>query len=161
MQRIIIIDDTNCKPLLEDFLKMLKGHVKYDVGIRDDTMQKQLLLGSMKELPSQRKVSVKSEGNVYLVNSRIIIRVEAFEGKSILFITDLKKLATNENIDQWQEKLCQYGFLRVHRDHLVNIAGITKLHFGEHPVVILGNGEKIPVDLTNQQQIGRNLEKFL
>lgn len=161
MQRIIIIDDTNCKPLLEDFLKMLKVHVKYDLSIGDDTMQTQLLLDSMKKLPYQKRIPVKSEGNIYLTDISSIIRVETCEGKSVLFITDQKKLTNNEHIDSWQEKLCDSGFLRVHRDHLVNIAGIVKLQFGEDPFLVLENGDKIPVDINDQQNIAGNLEKFL
>lgn len=161
MQRIIIIDDTNCRPLLENFLKLLGTHVQYDVAITGNSLPKQLLLDSIREIPEQKKLTVKSEGINYLVSSAEIIRVEAIRGKSQLFLGNSNSLRTNEDIRYWQNKLCEHGFLKVHRDHLVSISAITKLQFGQEPFLELNDGVKIPVDFIRQERIAGDLESFL
>jgi len=161
MQRIIIIDDSKCKHLLEDFLNTLSGHVKFDPTIGNDPLQKQLLLECIKDLPSQKKIPVKSNGNIYLVNSASIFRVEANDEFSSLHFSEGRILETIETIDQWQDKLRDFGFLRVHKNHLVSISQIERMQFGAKPFLTLANGEEIPVDLLIQQQIAGNIEEML
>ena len=161
MQRIIIIDDTNCKSVLEDFLKMLRQHVQYDVSIGDDSLHKQLLLECIKEIPDQKKITVKSEGNIYLISSRNITRIEAFNEESVLFLNNHKPMQTNDSIDYWTEKFSDQGFIKVHQNHTVNIHEIVKVQLGEKPFMILSNGDKIPVDMAGQHQIASNIEEML
>lgn len=161
MHRIIIIDDTNCKPLLEDFLNELRGHVQFDTTIGNDPLQKQLLLDCIKDLPSQKKISVKSGGNIHLVNGASITRVEADNEFSKLHFSEGQILETIETIDQWQDRLRDFGFLRVHKNHLVSIVRIERMQFGAKPFLVLTNGEEIPVDLLIQQQIAGNIEDML
>ncbi|MBE0663116.1 MAG: LytTR family transcriptional regulator DNA-binding domain-containing protein [Bacteroidales bacterium] len=161
MQRIIIIDDTKCKPSLENFLKLLGTHVQYDVAITGNSLPKQLLLDSITEIPGQKKLTVKSGGSNYLVSFSEIIRVEAIRGKSLLILSNSNSLRTNEDIRYWQNKLGEHGFLRVHHDHLVSISAIMKLQFGEEPFLELNDGVKIPVDFIRQERIAGDLESFL
>lgn len=161
MQRIIIIDDSDCKPLLEDFLRMLRRHVQFEMAIGNEPLQQQLLLKCIKDLPAQRKIPVNSGGNIHLVIGASILRVEACQAASFLQFADGRVLLTEENIDHWQEKLKDAGVLRVHRNHLVGIAYIERMQLGDNPSLTLTNGEKIPVDLLTQQQIAWNIEEML
>jgi two-component system, LytTR family, response regulator len=159
MQRIIIIDDTNCKPLLKDFLRALKQYVQYDVSL--DQLHSQLLLKDVMEIPAIKKISIKSGGNIYLIDCTEIIRVEAHGRETILFHTVYKSLPNVESIEYWQSRLYAQRFFRVHKAHLVNIACIVKLQFGEVPFLILNTGEKIPVDISDQMNIAGSLEEMI
>lgn len=161
MQRIIIIDDTNCKPLLEDFLKLLRQHVQYDVSFGNNSLQKQLLLECISEMTSQKKITVRSEGNIYLMNCQDISSIEAKNENSILHLFNDICLTTDKKIDAWQIRLVDQGFLRVHPNYLVNIAGILKLQFGETPFMELLDGEIIPVDFAIQDKVASKLADLI
>jgi two-component system, LytTR family, response regulator len=161
MQGIIIIDDTNCIPLLDNLLKLLTDIVMYDLSIANNPSQKQLFLQKINDMPLRKKITIKANDNIYLVDGMEITRVGAQKEKSILHLINYKPLETIESIEIWQAKLEDLGFLRVHEKHLVNIHVIVKLQLGDLPFLELNNGEIIPVDMNIQHKVAEKIERLL
>jgi two-component system, LytTR family, response regulator len=49
--------------------------------------------------------------------------------------------------------LCQSGFLRVHKSHLVNLHHITKYHKGKGGEVIMSDGQHIAVSAQKKESL--------
>lgn len=72
------------------------------------------------------KLSVKSDGNIFLFNPEEIDYVEASDGKCIVAVRNETYTSTMK-LDELEQKLKQFGFYRCHRSYLVNIQKMTEI----------------------------------
>ena len=99
------------------------------------------LQSSMEELELGQNITLLRRGIPYTVFIRDICYLSAQSGGSELW-TRKDMFFCEESLLQWEEKLPDSVFFRCHSKYLVNLAHVMKF---EQQVLILDNGEKIPV----------------
>lgn len=95
------------------------------------------------------KTSIKLEQNypVYIdnntyVSSDDILYIEADHNYTILYMADNSKNLVRKSIDNWLAELTPYGFIKIHRSHIINMYNINHI---EHSSIILVNGHHLNI----------------
>jgi two-component system, LytTR family, response regulator len=121
----------------------------------DGTINKHIrvLLENMKEGPSATKriVLSTSEG-MHVIDIRDIIRCESDDYYTRFFVKDRKPIMVSKTLKEHEELLTEYGFLRPHKSHLVNIRYIKSFIKTDGGYILLQDGTTIPVSRRKREK---------
>ncbi len=84
------------------------------------------------------------------------IRYIISDGHNIVVYTTKYCYEVRKTMTQTQEELEQYGFIRIHKKYLVNIAFIRRVRMREE-VVVLNDDTTLPISRRNKEQV---MEQF-
>jgi len=76
-----------------------------------------------------------------MVDSSVLVRVEAISNYSKLYFSNGKSLVVAKLLSYFEEQLSSVHFVRLHRSHLVNIRYIRSYDYKQRDGVILANDE--------------------
>ncbi len=98
------------------------------------------------------------EGEKWLYTDNIFY-VESQRHKAVFFYLDekMEKYHIYEKLDVIEERLSDYGFLRIHKSYLVNMKHICRI---SNYAVYLDNGEELPVPRLKYQAVKEEFVAF-
>lgn len=99
---------------------------------------------------------IEQGGRITALNTEDIIYAES-TGRTVIIHTKSQNYTVYGKLDNVEEKLAQYDFIRIHKSFLVNWKAIYSI---ESKNILLNNQESLPVSkyrLTNVKQVYRNL----
>ncbi|MDW7668794.1 MAG: LytTR family transcriptional regulator DNA-binding domain-containing protein [Bacillota bacterium] len=122
------------KPIEEDKLKIniemaLNKHRLEKIGLDENMMKDKTFL-------IERKISIKNEEEIILINLNNLIYIEVEEGV-VYFYTDEEKLSEKGTLKYWEEKLEEFRFYRCHKNFIINLNKIEKLIPGKNNSYLL------------------------
>ena len=123
------VNDFILKPMTEESFKKVINRA-YDILKEENTV-----------------FNIKSQGKVLPFDS--IHYIVAF-GRKLLIVTDEESYEIYGNITQEEEQLKKYGFMRVHRSYLVNLASIDQILSQS---IWLKNKKEIPISRRKYKMI--------
>jgi two-component system LytT family response regulator len=103
------------------------------------------LLPQLRELSKHRaeKIAIKAKGRIIFVDPAEVITVQA-EGNYVLLQKESGSYLLRESISAIAEKLSSYGFVRIHRSTLINVAFVESVEpwlTGEYGLRVKGGKE--------------------
>jgi DNA-binding LytR/AlgR family response regulator len=147
MERIIIIDDKNCRRELSDFIESNKEHIRFNSSIEK---MKNTTRAFFEELASdtgsENKLAVSSNQHIEIVHTRDITHIEATGLTTSLHLSNKSIIEANSTLEQLSLKLKGSNFIRIHNDFMVNLDYFSKLDLGSTTFMLLDNGINLPVD---------------
>lgn len=78
-------------------------------------------------MPFQPKVRIATSNGIYFLQPSDIIRLEAKSNYTYIYLTNGSRVFTARVLKQFAKDLLPFGFLRVHRTHLINPDHIAQL----------------------------------
>jgi DNA-binding LytR/AlgR family response regulator len=75
-----------------------------------------------------------------------IVYVDAYKGKSRIFLSSKSPVIANENLDSTEMKLSKFQFLRISPATIINLEHINDISFGNETIVSLSNNCRFVVD---------------
>lgn len=138
------------------FQKVSKLMDKKDLAYKIET-----LLANMENLSHEpRKILLKTQETVYIVNLSEIIRCEADRNYTRFFLTDNRTILVSGSLIDYDETLSPSGFFRAHHSHLFNLEYISKIE--KHKMtVVLKDGSVIPLANRKKDALIQFLEKSI
>lgn len=135
------------KPIDDDDLANCLKRVQENNNNKNE-LQEQLkllrtFLVSKNNLPG--KVALPTESGLIFVSTNEIIRCQSKNNYTYIFQTDKQPQLICRTLKDVENTLEQFGFLRIHQSHLVNIKFIEQYSKTNGAFVKLQNGDKIPV----------------
>jgi two-component system LytT family response regulator len=103
------------------------------------------------------RIAIKSQGRILFIDPSAVMYVQA-EGNYVLLQSESGSHLLREALNQVEQKLNPYSFVRIHRSVIVNAAFVREVypwHTGEY-ILKLMNGKEFTVTRTYK----RNLAKF-
>lgn len=100
-----------------------------------------------------RKIVLNTSESMYLVNVSDIIRCQADNNYTTIYTTNEEKIVMSKGLLEYESLLCDYGFVRVHQSHLVNIDFIAKFDKREGGFLVLTDKTQIPVSQRKRQTV--------
>jgi len=88
-----------------------------------------------------------------------IVRIEANGSYSQIYLTDGEHFMSTKWLGYYENLLDKYGFIRVHKSHLVNLDMITQISFNEG--VTLTNDAVFPLSQKNRKELIKRIESRL
>ena len=122
---------------------------------RQMEMLKQYLTPTTKTFPD--KIALPHQEGVIFVELKNILYCEADDNYTRFFLANGQKHLVSKTLRDIQEILEERNFLRISRQHLINLDHIAKFMKGEGSYVIMTNGTSLNVSRTQNDKL---IERF-
>lgn len=111
--------------------------------------QQNIKVSTNKSIPkenAQNKIAIPTSKGVKFIAIEEIIRLEASKTYTFIHLQNGNKILSSKNIGKLEEQLNGLNhFYRTHKSHLINLQFISEYHKDDGGIIILGNGDKVPV----------------
>lgn len=137
----------------EDLILALK---KAERNLYDDTQNIRInsLIDNVNNLAdSVKKVVLKTADSIYLTNTADIIRCEADGPYTMFYLAAGKRIMVSKPLKEYDQMFEDQGFFRCHQSHLINFKQIDRYDKTDGGMLILKNGDKIPVSTRKKDQL--------
>jgi len=100
-----------------------------------------------------KKLALRTSQEIHLVNFNDIVHCESDNAYTTFYLNTGEKIVVSKGIGEYAELLSEYGFIRPHQSHLVNIEYIKKLDKSEGGYILLKDKTQIPISGRRRQQL--------
>lgn len=91
------------------------------------------------------KMSIPAVDGIYFVNIKDIVRFEAEDNYTHIFLTNGERITASKTIKAYEDMLQNINFYRVHKRHVINLNYMRKFIKGDGGYLIMDDGKKIEV----------------
>lgn len=96
--------------------------------------------------PNQkRRLVLKTQESVHVVDLDQIIRCEADRNYTSFFLTEGRKILVSRTLKDYETLLSGYSFLRVQQSHLINLNYVDRYDKGNGGAVVMKDGSEVPL----------------
>lgn len=104
-----------------------------------------------------KRIVLKTADKLHFIAVNEIMRCEADCSYTTFFLTEGKKILVSGSIKDYEDILCEQGFYRLHKSHIVNLRFIKSYDKADGGTVILSDGTHVPVAVRKKNQL---IERF-
>ncbi len=115
-----------------------------------------LIENVQKQEHDEYKLAISTAEGVFFYLPSEIIRCEGESNYTRFFPDGLKPLMVSHTLKDYESILTDYGFLRVHKSHLVNMKYVSKID--REGSLWLQNGDCVPVSRRRKEEVMRYLK---
>jgi len=146
LQKPIDIND------LQDAVKRVSDRKK---GVTEEAPELNKMLKDISQLQNSGRTAIPTRDGLALVRNREIIRLEAQESYTMIYLEGGSKYLSSKPIKAYEEHLEEHMFFRIHKSHIVNVRyHLREFNRTEGNVAIMSNNDHVPV-------ARRKLQSFL
>ncbi len=109
---------------------------------------------------SRRKLVLKTQECVYVVDLNEIIRCEADKNYTFFYLNSGKKILVSRTLKDYETMLNGYGFFRIQQSHLINLEYLDRYDKQQGGAVIMKDGTSVPLSPAKKDQFFKLLEKL-
>jgi two-component system LytT family response regulator len=131
------------KPVSVEDLR--QAFVRAENQILAELKQQLATLHSNLQSPKEKTLVLRTSEKIFLVGVKDIIRCEADRNYTCFHVNEQRKYLVSQPMGDYEELLEEYGFLRIHKSHMVNIAFIDNFDRTEGGAIILKDRTELPV----------------
>lgn len=102
---------------------------------------------------TDKKLVLRTSQELHVVNVTDVVRCEADNAYTTFYLESGEKIVVSKGLSEYAEMLENYGFVRPHQSHLVNLSFIRKLDKSDGGFLVLKDKSEIPVSARKKQQI--------
>ena len=99
------------------------------------------------------KIALPYQNGVTFVSLKDVIYCESDDSYTKFFLNDGQHYLVTKSLKEIQELLEDRGFLRIHRQYLINLDHIKKFYKGEGSYIIMSNNQSIPVSRLHKERL--------
>jgi two-component system LytT family response regulator len=112
------------------------------------------------ELRQKKKIVLKTQENIYLVDLQNITHCESDGCYTYVHTTTDDHILISKTLREFDDMLSDSGFYRVHKSYLINLSQIKRFEKHEGGYIILNNDCKIPVASRKREELLDLFEKL-
>ena len=109
---------------------------------------------------NRRKLVLKTQECVYVVDLNEIIRCEADKNYTFFYLNSGKKILVSRTLKDYETMLNGYGFFRIQQSHLINLEYLDRYDKQQGGAVIMKDGTAVPLSPAKKDQFFKLLEKL-
>jgi len=111
--------------------------------------------------PNQkRRLVLKTQESVYVVELHEIIRCEADRNYTSFFLVGGKKILVSKTLKEYETLLSTHNFLRVQQSHLINLDYVDRYDKGNGGSVVMKDGSEVPLSPAKRDIFFKILENL-
>ncbi len=119
-----------------------------------------LLLDTVKEKTSPRKLALHTLDKIQVTEIRDIIRCESSGNYTTFFFTDKQKLLVTKTLKEYEKLLVEFNFIRVHQSHLINADHIKEYIKTEGGYLVMRDGSHVSVSIRKKPMVMKLLDRL-
>lgn len=139
------------KPVLLEDLKAAIS--KAEQQMLNELNLKLLELSNNLNTSKNKRIVLKTVEKLHFIPVQDIMRCEADKNYTTFFLIDNKKIVVSGSIKDYEDILCEQGFYRLHKSHIVNLNYIKSYEKADGGTVILTDGSHVPVAVRKKNQL--------
>ncbi|MGE9311503.1 LytR/AlgR family response regulator transcription factor [Niabella sp. CJ426] len=97
------------------------------------------------------KVALPLRNEVRYIEVNNIVRCEATNSYTWFYLTSKEKILVSKSLKEYDDLFNAQGFIRCHQSHLVNVAFVKSLLREDSGVLLMQDGEKIPISKAKKE----------
>jgi two-component system LytT family response regulator len=141
------------KPIsLEELMETLDRFRQKGKSLKDKNKHYPLLESSLQNKERQKIALPCSDGFVF-VEINDIVRCQAEKSYTLIIMKDGSEILPSRNLGEYESILDDYGFIRVHRSHLINKNYIKRFIRGKISTLLMEDGTNIPISNSKKDQL--------
>ena len=161
MLKLLLVDDSTCKKELTAFIKKQKNAVKIIADPKDLLSKMNELLQAIgNQYGTQKRIAINTTESITILNVADIVRCESNRNYTYLYMANKKKIIVSKTLMEFEDLLCKYNFVRVHKSHLINVNYIEKYMKSDGGYMMLKDGSKLRVSVRKKEYLFNELEKL-
>jgi len=94
---------------------------------------------------TDKRIVLKTTENIYIIYLRNVIRCQSEKNYTYFYFNNRDRIIVSKTLKEFEEILTDYGFMRIHRSHLVNLKFIERFEKLDGGYVIMTDGSKAEV----------------
>ena len=151
------------KPIKENELKKAIEKVAKRLIEKEALKQASKLQGYLDKIKQDQQQDAKlivptKEGMIFLkVNN--IIRLQSESNYTLFYLIENKKIIVSKTLKNFEEKLLDYNFLRVHQSHLVNLAHLKEIDQRDN-FVLMTDESRVEISKRKKKEFLDSLDKY-
>ena len=107
---------------------------------------------------AQKKIVLKTAESIHLVLLQNITRCEADCNYTKIYFDNQPKILISKPLKYFENILSEYGFVRVHQSHLVNINHVVRVDKIDGGVLVFADKTQVPISVRKREQLFKLLE---
>lgn len=111
-------------------------------------------------MKSKHKIAVASLKETRFIFVKEIVRLESNNSYTTITLSNSEKLISTTSMYEYEELLGKYEFIRCHQSHLVNKVYVKSFSKRDGYVILLENGDLVPVSRQNKDIIKKTIASF-
>jgi len=108
----------------------------------------------------KKKLVLKTQESVYVLELKDIIRCEADKNYTSFFLNNGKRILVSKTLKEYDLLLSGYSFFRVQQSHLVNLDFIDRYDKIDGGAVIMKDGSSVPLSPAKKEQFFQIIENL-
>jgi two-component system LytT family response regulator len=146
------------KPVDIDELTLAIGKARIAIARKQKNERLNYLLEYLKDdNQAKPRIALPLFGETRYVNISDIIRCEADNTYTRFWLINNEQVLVSKTLKEYVDMLANYGFLRSHQSHLVNMVYIKSWLREDGGSLLLTDGTKIPVSKLNRERVKQAL----
>ena len=138
------------KPIDSEELKQAIDNALNTITRKTEDSQLSVLQHNM-QLNAKRKLVLKTQESIHIVEIDDIIRCEADKNYTLFFFTNIKKILVSKTLKDFDVLLSGLTFFRAQQSHLINLNYVER--YDRHDsTIIMKDGSVIPLALARKEQ---------
>lgn len=127
--------------------------------LKERNLSQQLeVLRNTLETQSPKKIVLRDAESIHFVKVEEIIRCMS-DGAYTRFFLDGKQILVSKNLKEYEGILENYGFMRPHHSHLINLDRIKRFDRLDGGRLIMEDDSEVPVSVRKRNQLMEYIEK--
>ncbi|HRW74592.1 MAG: LytTR family DNA-binding domain-containing protein [Saprospiraceae bacterium] len=147
------------KPIDPDALKEAVAQIRPGrlnrIAQRLDVFQ-----GALAQPHTYEKLTVSALDGIYFLNLKEIVRFEADDNYTNIYLQDGGKLTASKTIKSYEDLLANQHFFRVHKRHMINLNFIRKFVKGDGGYLVMDDGKQIDVSRRRRTEFIERVRKL-
>lgn len=108
----------------------------------------------------KRRLVLKTQESVHVVELDTIIRCEADRNYTSFFLTEGKKILVSKTLKEYETLLSVHNFVRVQQSHLINIKYVDRYDKKNGGAVVMKDGSEVPLSPAKREIFFKRLENL-
>jgi len=147
------------KPVDIDELVAAVDKVETKLKEKQHNQQLDFLVANLiKEDNHPTKIALQQQKETRYITLTDIIRCEADNTYTFFYLNTGERILVSKGLKEYTDMLPTNSFLRIHQSHLVNIKYVKSWLKEDGGVLLLTNGDKVPVSRPNREKVRSILE---
>jgi two-component system LytT family response regulator len=147
------------KPIDAEELKTALQNALDTIDFKKEETQYEALSHNL-NTNQKRKLVLKTQESVHVVDLNEIIRCEADKNYTFFYLNSGKKILVSRTLKDFELLLSNHGFFRVQQSHLINIEYIDRYDKSEGGSVIMKDGSAVPLSNAKKDLFFQLLENL-
>lgn len=112
----------------------------------------EVFLKNIQQQNVQKKIAISTSESIIVLEIKDIIYCQSDGPYTNIFLSS-SKIMSSKHLKEYENLITEYGFFRVHKSFLVNIAEIRKYVRSDGGYVVMSNGDKVSVSEKKKEDL--------